>query len=145
MVLYFFLFFILSAFNLYINGNGGFIGKYLETTFLTSLININSQISYYLLILIISILFLISVHFKINYFYKIIKKLFKLIFVKKEKSYTNENEIISEFIPQEEITNLIQEDLPFIKSENKTPSKKIRFKLPTIDLLKIPTQKIERN
>ena len=70
-----------------------------------------------------------------------IKKLFRLIFVKKEKSYTNENEIISEFIPQEEITNLIQEDLPFIKSENKSPSKKIRFKLPTVDLLKIPTQK----
>jgi S-DNA-T family DNA segregation ATPase FtsK/SpoIIIE len=137
----FFSFFYPAAFNLYINGNGGFIGKYLETTFLTSLININSQISYYLLILIVSILFLISVHFKINYFYKIIKKLLMLIFVKKEKSYTNENEIISEFIPQEEITNLIQEDLPFIKSENKSPSKKIRFKLPTIDLLKIPTQK----
>ncbi|WP_415286393.1 DNA translocase FtsK 4TM domain-containing protein [Candidatus Pelagibacter sp. Uisw_104] len=137
----FFSFFYPSAFNLYINGNGGFIGKYLETTFLTSLININSQISYYLLILIISILFLISVHFKINYFYKIIKKLLVLIFVKKERSYTNENEIISEFIPQEEITNLIQEDLPFIKNENKSPSKKIRFKLPTIDLLKIPTQK----
>jgi S-DNA-T family DNA segregation ATPase FtsK/SpoIIIE len=137
----FFSFFYPSAFNLYINGNGGFIGKYLETTFLTSLININSQISYYFLILIILILFLISIHFKISSFYKIIKKLFTLIFVKKEKSYTNENEIISEFIPQEEISNLIQEDLPFIKSENRSPSKKIRFKLPTIDLLKIPTQK----
>ncbi|MDC3307713.1 DNA translocase FtsK [Candidatus Pelagibacter sp.] len=137
----FFSFFYPSAFNLYINGNGGFIGKYLETTFLTSLININSQISYYLLILIILILFLISIHFKVSYFYKVIKKLFRLIFIKKEKSYTNENEVISEFIPQEEITNLIQEDLPFIKSENKSPSKKIRFKLPTINLLKIPTQK----
>ena len=137
----FFSFFYPSAFNLYINGNGGFIGKYLETSFISSLININSQISYYLLILIILILFLISIHFKISSFYKIIKSLFKLIFVKKEKSYTNENEIISEFIPQEEITNLIQEDLPFIKSENKSPNKKIRFKLPTIDLLKIPTQK----
>ena len=137
----FFSFFYPTAFNLYINGNGGFIGKYLETTFLTSLININSQISYYFLILIILILFLISIHFKVIYFYKLIKKLFKSIFIKKEKSYTNENEIISEFIPQEEITNLIQEDLPFIKSENKSPSKKIRFKLPTIDLLKIPTQK----
>ena len=137
----FFSFFYPTAFNLYINGNGGFIGKYLETTFLTSLININSQISYYFLILIILILFLISIHFKVIYFYKLIKKLFKLIFIKKEKSYTNENEIINEFIPQEEITNLIQEDLPFIKSENKSPSKKIRFKLPTIDLLKIPTQK----
>ncbi|MDA7479789.1 DNA translocase FtsK [Candidatus Pelagibacter ubique] len=137
----FFSFFYPTAFNLYINGNGGFIGKYLETTFLTSLININSQISYYFLILIILVLFLISIHFKIIYFYKLIKNFFKLIFIKKEKSYTNENEIISEFIPQEEITNLIQEDLPFIKSENKSPSKKIRFKLPTIDLLKIPTQK----
>ncbi|MDC0451689.1 DNA translocase FtsK [Candidatus Pelagibacter sp.] len=137
----FFSLFYPTAFNLYINGNGGFIGKYLETTFLNSLISVNSQISYYLLILIILILFLISIHFKISSFYKMIKKLFKLIFVKKEKSYTNENEIISEFIPQEEITNLIQEDLPFIKSENKSPSKKIRFKLPTIDLLKIPTQK----
>ena len=137
----FFSFFYPSAFNLYINGNGGFIGKYLETTFLTSLININSQISYYLLILIILLLFLISIHFKVSYFYKVIKKLFRLIFIKKEKSYTNENEVISEFIPQEEITNLIQEDLPFIKSENKSPSKKIRFKLPTINLLKIPTQK----
>ncbi len=137
----FFSFFYPAAFNLYINGNGGFIGKYLGTTFLTSLININSQVSYYSLILIILILFLISIHFKISSFYKIIKKLFKLIFVKKEKSYTNENEIISEFIPQDEIKNLIQEDLPFIKSENKSPSKKIRFKLPTIDLLKIPTQK----
>ncbi|MDA7699648.1 DNA translocase FtsK [Candidatus Pelagibacter sp.] len=137
----FFSFFYPTAFSLYINGNGGFIGKYLETTFLTSLINFNSQISYYILILIILILFLISVHFKIGSFYKIIKKLFMLIFLKKEKNYTNENEIISEFIPQEEITNLIQEDLPFIKSENKSPSKKIRFKLPIIDLLKIPTHK----
>ena len=33
----FFSFFYPSAFNLYINGNGGFIGKYLETTFLTSM------------------------------------------------------------------------------------------------------------
>jgi len=137
----FFSLFYPAAFNLYINGNGGFIGKYFETTFLVSLININSLISYYSLILIILILFLISIHFKASSFYKIIKKLFKLIFIKKEKSYTNKNEIISEFIPQEEITSLIQEDLPFIKSENKFISKKIRFKLPTIDLLKIPTQR----
>jgi S-DNA-T family DNA segregation ATPase FtsK/SpoIIIE len=133
----FFSFFYPSAFNLYINGNGGFIGKYLETTFLVSLININSQISYYFLILIILILFLISINFKITFFYKIIKS----IFIKREKSYTNENEIISEFIPQEEITSLIQEDLPFIKSENNSDKKKTKFMLPSVDLLKIPTQK----
>ena len=137
----FFSFFYPTAFKLYINGNGGFIGKYLEATFLNSIISISPQIFYYVLILSILILFLISIQFKIEFFFKIIKKIVKFLFSKKEKNYTNENEVISEFIPQEEITNLIQEDLPFIKSENKTDNKKIKFKLPSIDLLKIPTQK----
>ena len=137
----FFSFFYPTAFKLYINGNGGFIGRYLETTFLNSLIIFNSQISYYILVLSILIIFLISIQFKISFFYKITKKLFKLLFLQKEKSYTNKNEIISEFIPQDEITSLIQEDLPFIKSENKIHNKKIKFKLPSVDLLKIPTQK----
>ena len=137
----FFSFFYPIAFKLYINGNGGFIGSYLETTFLNSIISINSQIFYYILALSILILFLISVQFKINSFYKIIKKIFKFLFFKKEKNYTNENEVINEFIPQDEIKSLIQEDLPFIKSENKIDNKKSKFKLPSIDLLKIPTQK----
>ena len=137
----FFSFFYPRAFNLYINGNGGFIGKYLETTFLASMININSQIFYYLLIFLILTIFLISIQFRINFFYNTIKKLFKFLFSKKEKNYTNENEIISEFIPQDEIKSLIQDDLPFIKSENKDTNKKIRFKLPSVDLLKIPTEK----
>ena len=137
----FFSFFYPIAFELYINGNGGFIGKYLETTFLNFIININSQISYYILALSILILFLISVHFKLNYFYKFMKKIFKFLFFKKENNYTNQNEVISEFIAQDEIKSLIQEDLPFIKNENKADNKKLRFKLPSIDLLKIPTQK----
>ena len=136
----FFSLFYPVAFNLYINGNGGFVGNYLETTFLISLININSQISYFIIILLILILFLVSIQFKIEFFYKILKKIFKNLFTRK-KNYTNENEIISEFIPQEEIKSLIQEDLPFIKNENKIDNKKIKFKLPSIDLLKIPTQK----
>ena len=72
----FFSFFYPVAFKLYINGNGGFIGKYLETTFLNSLININSQVSYFILILLILFFFLISIQFKIDSFYKIIKKIF---------------------------------------------------------------------
>ena len=130
-----------DAFVLYINGNGGFIGKYLETTFLIFLINLNPQVAYYLIILLVISLFLISIQFKIKSFHQLIKKIFKLLFSKKEKSYTNENEIISEFIPQDEIKSLIQEDLPFIKNENKEFNKKIRFKLPSVDLLKIPTKK----
>mgnify|MGYP000926032794 FL=1 len=137
----FFSFFYPVTFKLYINGNGGFVGKYLETTFLNSIININSQIFYYILALSILILFLISIQFKINSFYKFVKKIFKFLFSKKEKNYTNVNEVISKFIPQEEIKSLIQEDLPFIKNENNNNKKQIRFKLPSIDLLKIPTHK----
>ena len=51
-------------FNLYINGNGGFVGNYLSQTFFNSLIQINENISYYILILLILILFLISINFK---------------------------------------------------------------------------------
>ena len=137
----FFSFFYSTAFKLHINGNGGFVGKYLETTFLNSIINLNSEIFYYILILLVLILFLISIQFQLNSFYKIIKKIFRLIFFKKEKNYTYQNEVISEFIPQDEIKNLIQEDLPFIKSENKTQNRKLKFELPSIDLLKTPTIK----
>ena len=128
------------AFDL-INGSGGFIGSYLQTTFVNSIINLNLQVSYYVCIILILTFFLIGIQFKINFFFNIITKLFKFLFSKNQKNYTNENEIISEFIPQEEIKSLIQEDLPFIKNENKTYNKKIRFKLPSVDLLKIPTQK----
>ncbi len=130
-----------DAFKLYINGNGGFTGKFLESTFLNSLISLNTLISYYLLLVIIIILFLISIQFKINSFYQLIKKIFKILFLQKEKNYTNKNEVINEFIPQDEIKNLIQEDLPFIKNISKTNNNKPRFKLPSVDLLKIPSKK----
>ena len=110
----FFSFFYPTAFDLYINSNGGFVGRYLEKTFLTSIININSQIFFYLFIFLILIVFLISIQFKASSFFKILKKLLKFLFFRKAKNYTNENEVINKFIPQEEIKNLIQEDLPFI-------------------------------
>jgi len=138
----FFSFFYPDSFEFYINGNGGFIGKYLTTTFLNSVININSQVFYYILPISSLILFLNSIQFKINSF---IKKLFMYFFIKKEKNYTNENEIINEFIPQEEIKSLIQEDLPFIKNDSKSNIKKIVFKLPSINLLKFPSKKEREN
>ena len=137
----FFSIFYKNSFALYINGNGGFVGKYLESTFLNSLINLNTQVAYYFSILLIIILFLISIQFKIDFFYRIIKKIFKFLFSNKQRSYTNENEIISEFIPQEQIKTLIQEDLPFIRNENKVLTKKTKYQLPSINLLKTPTKK----
>ena len=61
------------------------------------------------------------------------------MFIKNKQNYTNKNEVINEFIPQEEIKSLIQEDLPFIKNESKGINKKARAKTLSDD--KIPTKK----
>ena len=140
----FFSYFYTDSFNLYINGNGGFIGKYLNDTFLNSFISSNEVISYYVLILVISICFLISINFNFGTFFKIVKKIINALFNKKEKNYTNKNEIIKEYIPQDEIKDLIQEDLPFIKAENTISKDKNKYKLPSLELLKTPS-KNERN
>ena len=139
----FFTYFYADAFTLYINGNGGFIGLYLNQTFINNLIQINETASFYTLILFIVVLFFISINLNPLKFFLSIKKLFNL-FSKRQKNYTDKTEIINEYIPQDEIKNLIQEDLPFIKAENKN-STNIRFKLPNVDLLKIPTKKERDN
>jgi len=139
----FFSHFYKDAYTFYINGNGGFIGNYLDQTFLNNLVNNN--IFYYVLIILIIFFFLISINFNLKTFYKIIKKIFKLFYKKNEKNYTDKSELISEYIPQEEIKNLIQEDLPFIKAEKIASSSKPKFKLPTIDLLKSPTKQERKN
>ncbi len=140
----FFSYFYVDAFMLYINGNGGFVGNYLNQTFLISLIQINEIISFYVLIFFTLFLFLVSTNFKLNKFFNFCLKIFNFAFKRQEKNYTNKNEIINEYIPQDEIKNLIQEDLPFIKAENKIKEKQ-KFKLPNIDLLKISTTKERDN
>jgi len=108
-----------NTFSIYINGNGGFIGNYLNQTFLNSLVLINENIFYYILIFLILILFLISINFNPKKFITHILKIFSLLSKKNNQNYTDKSEIINEYIPQDEIKNLIQEDLPFIKNENK--------------------------
>ena len=140
----FFAYFYSEAFTLYINGNGGFIGGYLNQTFLKSIILINEKIFYYFLIILSIFLFLISVNFHPTKFYVLIKNI-NQIFIKKEKqNYTNKSEVISEYIPEEEIKNLIQEDLPFIKADSKNKNT-TKFKLPDLDLLKTPSKKEREN
>ncbi len=128
-----------NTYALYINGNGGFVGSYLNQTFLNNILSSNEKVIYYLLLIIIFIFFLISINFSLKNFYVFLKKIFS--FFTKTKNYTNKNEIINEYIPQEEIKNLIQEDLPFIKAEDKQNLKASKFKLPSIDLLRIPVKK----
>jgi S-DNA-T family DNA segregation ATPase FtsK/SpoIIIE len=140
----FFGYYYADTYSLYINGNSGFVGEYLNQSFPRSIVSINDKIFFYILILIIIILFLISINFNLKNFFKVIKKLLDFFNKKNNKNYTDKSEIINEYIPQDEIKNLIQEDLPFIKSEHKS-EKKIKFQLPNIELLKIPTKKEREN
>ena len=133
-----------GAYTLYINGNSGFVGQYLNQTFLKSLLLINESIFFYILILINLFFFLTSINFSPRNFFNFLKKIFYLFFKNDNKNYTDKSEIINEYIPQDQIKNLIQEDLPFIKNENQSETK-IKFKLPSIDLLKIPTKKEREN
>ena len=141
----FFDFFYKNTFELHINGNGGFIGQYLNQTFVGDILKLQTSFSYYTLVIFIFIFFLMSINFSPKKFLDFIKKLINYINKSKSKPYTDKSEIISEYIPQEEIKNLIQEDLPFIKAEKLKEIEKNKFKLPSLDLLKISSKKDKQN
>ena len=138
---FFFGFYYENSFSSYINGNGGFIGNYFSKVFLVNIISSNENIFYYFFLISVLFLFLKSLNFSIKGFLNFLKNINELLFKKKEKVYTNKNEIINEYIPQDEIKNLIQEDLPFIKTPSDSFSGKRKFLIPSIDLLKIPSKK----
>ena len=141
----FFSFFYRNTFSLYINGNGGFIGNYLDQNFFHNLINLNTSLAYYFLILLIVVIFLISINLSPVQLWDLLKNIIAFINKDHSKNYTDRSEIINEYIPQDEIKNLIQEDLPFIKAEKIKESGKTKFKLPAIDLLKTPSKKAREN
>ena len=90
--------FYFEAFNLYINGNGGFVGNYFNQTFLNSLILYNQQIFYYILIILNLALFLLSINFHPTKLYLFLKKLVQIFNKNEKKNYTNKSEIINEYI-----------------------------------------------
>ena len=141
----FFSFFHENAFELYINGNGGFVGQYLSQTFVGNILSLQTSVSYYFLIILIIGFFLISINFSPKGFWSITKKIINYLNRDKNKTYTDKSEIIDEYIPQEEIKNLIQEDLPFIKAEKFKENEKTKFIIPSLDLLKTPTKKEREN
>ena len=141
----FFDYFHQNAFELYINGNGGFVGQYLSQTFFGDLINLQVTFFYYFLIILTFSLFLVSINFNLQKFWIIFKKTINYLNKNNSKSYTDKSEIINEYIPQDEIKNLIQEDLPFIKAEKIKKTEKTKFKLPGLDLLNTITKKERGN
>ena len=138
-------FFYKNSFTLFINGNGGFVGNYFNQSFINNLVNLQTSVSYYLLILITLGLFLISINFQPKKFWSFLKRIVNLFSKKNKKSYTDKSEIINQYIAQDEIKDLIQEDLPFIKAEKIKENEKNKFELPDLNLLKLPTKKEKEN
>ncbi len=137
----FFASFYPDSFWLSINGNGGFVGNFLKNTFLTNLINLHNEMSYYFLIILILSIFLISINFNLKYFLNTLKTILRII------KRTGVKESVPQSVIQNEEKNLnenitepIQENLPFNKKNNES-LEKYKFKLPSIDYLKNPTKK----
>ena len=107
--------FFFNSFWLPANGNGGFVGKFILIVF-KSLIIFDEKISYYLLIIIVLVLFLISINFSL----KLLKKIFNF----KNKNIIKNN--YEDFDTEKDFSNnttRIQEDFSFEKLQSKTNQK----------------------
>ena len=117
-----------EAYFLIINGYGGYVGNYFYNEIFFKIVNLNAEISYYALLSIFIILFLISINFKLNWltsFKKLLKN--KKNIIPNEKAKYNEEDIV--------ISEDVQESFSFInKNEQIKPPKSI-FKLPKLELL----------
>ena len=128
-----------QSFWLTINGNNGFVGNLFEDSFFIKIIKINEQVSYYTLIIVISIIFLLSINFKLKTFISIIKKIFFLTRRNKNSINTLDQKIEEEIIPNENyVETRVQENFSFDKNKE---NKSFKFKLPSLDFLKKPTKK----
>ena len=78
----FFNYYYSDSYSLYINGNSGFVGEYLNQSFLGHIISINENIFFYILILIIIIFFLIVLILIQRNFLNLLKKLMLLLIKK---------------------------------------------------------------
>ena len=139
---FFFSFFYKETFWLTINGNGGFVGSYLNNSFLHDLTKINQIVAYYFLVIIILLIFLISINFKLKLLPKLISSLL-IFFKKKEEKLINTD--IEANTNKEDVfdkdENRTQENFAF---NEKTKNKKITFKLPKDNILNEPKNNVDK-
>ena len=74
-----------NSFKLYINGSGGFVGKYLDQTFLGKIIISFEDIIFYFLLFLIILFFLLSINFNYKNFFLNLKKTLMWMLGKKIK------------------------------------------------------------
>ena len=138
----FFSFFSPESFWLSINGSGGFVGNFLQNTFLFTLVDLNPKISFYFLIFIIFLIFLLSINFRPKKFLLFLNSLRKISFKKKDRFYDFDEEVkITAIQAEKKVDNLVQENFTFTKSKDEKSIKKNKFILPSIDLLSSPSNK----
>ena len=136
-------FFYENSFWLSINGNGGFVGDYLNQTFLKNIILLNEKIFYYILLIAITSFFLLSINFNLisinNFFSYFLSK----INFRKQSSSLESNIEEKEFHEEDSSVkeSRIQEDLPFTKNISKNKSIISNFKLPPLEFLIKPKNK----
>ena len=134
----FFSYFQNQSYFLTINGNGGFIGQFFNKDFLRSVVEINTNVSYYLLIFLTLIFLLKSINFRIFQISSYLRSI-KEIFNFQNKQYNINNTIINDNTTLEEYKEekRIQESLPF---ENKNNLSLKKFVIPELKLLKSPSK-----
>ena len=124
-----------------VNGNNGFIGNLFEDTFFVNVILLNHQISYVILLVLISIFFLLSINFK----FKFISSFFKF-FNKSKKTSSGgvienyDENLISEINYTNNETR-VQENFAFENNISSSGKRTLKYKLPSIDFLKTPSKK----
>ena len=124
-----------------VNGNNGFIGNLFEDTFFVNVILLNHQISYVILLVLISTFFLLSINFK----FKFISSFFKF-FTKSKKTSSGgvienyDENVISEINYTNNETR-VQENFAFENNISSSGKRTLKYKLPSIDFLKTPSKK----
>ncbi len=133
-----------TSYWLIINGNNGFLGDLYRETFILEFVKSLEIFSYYFLIALILLFFLKSLNLKLYYIFTILKKIILLF----KNSSRSENIAINKETEKDfepEINQAeIQENFSF--DEKPVPViKPTKFKLPTLDFLKLPTKKEREN
>ncbi len=120
---------------LIVNGNNGFVGDLMSETIIADFLEVNKKVSYYILIFIIILFFLLSSNFKIAHilnFFSLLKKIFSS---KKDNSINRQNIFKENTILEKNEEAPVQEDL---FSSKKSTLNDVKIKLPLIDFLKKP-------
>ena len=123
-------------FSLIVYGNGGFVGQVFGNLF-KEVVNINIGFSYYLILILIFVFFLLSINFNLKFVLKFLSNSRKRKVKKNDddleiKEVSNTDNFSNDFNSK----NRIQSNFDFEKKFNQYEINTIKYKLPSIELLK---------